>query len=608
MRILFTLFIACNFINSFGQSLNIRSCRDESTEYFIDGVRIEGVLKLPDSVIEKLEVITGSLPQNFNNWYPGVNETSEIIHENPVGKYWVYFTDKNNSIYNVNKPGEYLTQKSIDRRTKFDIDVTVQDIPVNKNYIAQIKNTGAEIVIESRWLNAVSVNIFSDEQMIAISQLSFVKDIIPVKKYRSKLEESPDIPYNNTFRLSGDAISFYGASANQFTMINGDFLHNLDYRGEGITIAVIDGGFYGVDNGIGYQSLRDKDQILGVYNFPDNNENVYFSSYHGTWVLGIMAADISGSYVGSAPDANYYLFRSEVVDSERVVEEDYWLAAAEQADFVGADIINSSLGYTTFDDSTENHTYADMDGNTTVVTKAADWAAGKGILVCNSAGNEGDSEWHYIGAPADGDSVFTIGAVDNFGNYASFSSTGPTYDGRIKPNIAVQGANFPILNPDGTIGIGGGTSFASPLAAGAAACLWQAFPEKTNMEIMQAMQKSASQFNDPDSLLGHGIPDLALAYMNLKGMETDGDGLSMQIFPNPVEDDLFLFIYNTIPDETICYIYDISGKKVFEYRLQQSDINYNAIRIDAAKGLASGVYILALDINGVVETEKIFVK
>lgn len=521
----------------------------------------------------------------------------------PIGKYWIYFTDKHASPYSVHTPSDFLSQKAINRRIKFHIDITEQDLPVNTNYITQIENAGGKIIVQSRWLNAVSAEIFSEAQLSAILQMQFVKEITPVKKYHSSIEEP--MSAQNLFRTTGNAASFYGASANQFTMINGDFLHNLGYRGEGMVIAVIDAGFAEVNTGTGYKSLWDKEQILGVYNFADNNDSVFISSYHGTYVLGIMAADIEGTYVGGAPDANYYLFRSEVSDSERIAEEDFWLAAAEQADFVGADIINSSLGYTTFDDASENHTYADMDGNTTIVTKAADWAASKGILVCNSAGNEGESEWNFIGAPADGDSVFSIGAVDNLGNYASFSSNGPTYDGRVKPNIAVQGSNFPVVYPNGTIGIGAGTSFASPLAASTAACLWQAFPEKTNMEIIDAIQKSASQYTNPDTLLGYGIPDMALAYMYLSGATLTNNGEILNAYSH--EDIVYVFIYSTIPANSEISLYDISGKMLLQETVQETDIPYNALRIDAAGALAPGTYILTINLNGSLYSKKLFV-
>lgn len=519
------------------------------------------------------------------------HEDSEIYPTENIGKYWIYFTDKNQSAFSLKNPQAFLSDKSIGRRNKMHIAITEQDLPVNTNYIEAVKQSGVSTIIQSRWLNAISVIIYSDEQLFEISQLSFVKEIQPVKKYVSK-NMNEDVIQTQHLKMADNNLSVYGASQNQFTMINGDFLHNLNLLGQGMTIAVLDAGFYAVDTGAGFESFRNKNSILDTYNFPDGNSNVYGFSSHGMYVLGIMAADNPNSYVGAAPEAEYYLFRTEVVDSERVSEEDFWLAAAEQADFLGADIINSSLGYTEFDDSTENHTYVDMDGNTTICTKAADWAASKGILVCNSAGNSAQDTWHYIGAPADGDSVFSIGAVTSTGAYALFSSTGPTYDGRIKPNIAVQGDYFPVMNPDGSVGIGAGTSFASPLAAGTIACLWQAFPEKSNMEIMDAVQKSASQYLAPDSLLGYGIPNFALAYFLLKGYPEEDDGAYIKILTNPATENFSLLIYDEISEDAQLEIFDMSGKKIISFSPNYSDSNINAITLTGINKYANGNYLM----------------
>jgi len=318
------------------------------------------------------------------------------------------------------------------------------------------------------------------------------------------------------------------------------------------------------------------------------------SSLHGTYVLSIMGADMPGKYIGASPEASFYLLRTEVVDSERVAEEDFWLAAAEFADFVGADIINSSLGYTTYDVESENHTYADMDGNTTVVTRAADMAASKGILVCNSAGNSGNDSWRYIGAPADGDSVFTIGAVDSERIPADFSSEGPTADGRVKPNISVMGDYSSVLHTDGVVYVGSGTSFSSPLAAGAAACLWQAFPEKTNWEIMEALQKSASRANNPDYKVGYGIPNMVVAYHLLKG--TDFDELTegmLSVFPNPVRDASTLVLSSTIGNGMVYRVTDMSGRIVEESVLSPSESPLNLINLNT-ETWTDGAYIISI--------------
>lgn len=531
--------------------------------------------------------------------------SSGLYSQTNAKKYWVYFTDKDHSKFSVEDPASFLSQKALERRNKYGIAVNSQDLPVNENYIQQVQAAGAGIVVTSRWLNAVSAEIYTDDQLAAISQLSCVRQITPVGRY---VYRDDDVNTPIALRTTGAVID-YGYADNQLEMISVDFLHNNGFRGKNMTIAVLDGGFMGVDTGTAYQTLWNKDQILGVHNFPDNNDSVFFSSLHGTWVLGIMAADLPGIYVGAAPDADYYLFRTEVVDSERVAEEDFWAAGAELADAVGADVINSSLGYTTFDQPSEDHTYADMDGNTTVCTIAADIAASKGILVCNSAGNEGDNAWHYIGAPADGDSVFSIGAVDDKRVYASFSSQGPTYDGRIKPNIAVQGSNFPILNPNGSISFGGGTSFASPLAAGATTCLWQAFPDRSNMEIIQAVQRSASQYNNPDNILGYGIPDYEFAYRILSGLPAEETENYFYVVTGPDNDAIYVELTSAVSTDANIRIFNVSGSEMQRYTLLPDDGFLNSyIKIDFPQHLAEGIYFITLSTETFTQTEKIFLR
>lgn len=515
-------------------------------------------------------------------------------------KFWIYFTDKNNTPYSISAPENYLSERSIQRRKKMNIDINESDIPVNKIYIDGIKylfgssySQNIEVLTESRWLNAISVKIISDEQLAYISQLPFVKKIEPVKKYIIIKDEN--IPADNSifYRLSEISENEYGGAYNQNHMIDVDFLHALGFTGQGITIAVLDGGFYGVDIGAGFQSFWQKDQIIETKNFADDNDSVFHSSTHGSNVLSIMGGDIPGDYIGSGPDAKFYLFRTEVTDSENVVEEQYWMEAAEYADFVGADIINSSLGYTTFDDSLQNHTYADMDGNTTIVTIAADKAASVGILVCNSAGNEGDAEWNYIGAPADGDSVFTIGAVDALGNYATFSSEGPTWDGRIKPNVVGQGAGTAYIEQSGIIYNGNGTSYSSPLIAGACASFWSAFPDLTNYELMQIIQSTASQSENPDFQLGYGIPSFSRAYLQLKEITIEDEQI-IHIIPNPADDVATILIngIETAPAEI--NLYDMSGKLIYSTSINLSVGKYSAVPLTGLSQLANGLYAIQL--------------
>ena len=506
-------------------------------------------------------------------------------------RYWVYFQDKEGSGYTLEHANEFLSRASLERRERQGIALTNSDLPVSGEYLQQIAQPGVHIRVVSRWLNAASVEA-SPEQLAMFATLPFVKKIEPVRTWRQEEEKVTDL---STFRQAADETSPFGQATVQNSMIGLEFLHDMGYRGENMTIAVLDGGFAGVNDGPGFAKFFDNEQILGTWNFPDANEDVYFSSLHGSYVLSIIGAELPGTYLGASPDADFYLLRTEVVDSERVAEEDFWLAGAEYADFIGADIINSSLGYTTFDEPSEDHTYADMDGNTTVATIAADMAASKGILVCNSAGNSGSDDWTYIGAPADGDSVFSIGAVDADRQYAFFSSRGPTFDGRVKPNISVMGENSAIVDPSGIVYIGSGTSFSSPLAAGASACLWQAFPDKTNWEIMQALQQSATRANDPDDYVGYGIPNLALAWFILKGTDFDGmPGEMVSIFPNPAPAQANVAVLQEVGQNQQLLVHDMQGQLVWQYQLTPASNPETIVTIDGMEAWERGMYLLSL--------------
>ncbi len=439
-------------------------------------------------------------------------------------KYWIYLTDKSGSPFTKTNPSAYLSQRAIDRRERYHIGISASDLPVSTLYLEQLRNTGIVPVVTSRWLNAVSAYL-TDEQIAEISALPFVKDITRVKKYSIEDKDAQPLQIAAFYKTGAvtDIEGVYGFAETQITQINLDTVLELGFTGDSMVIAVIDAGFLSADTAALFQSFWDKEQILGYYNFPDHNDQVFniTSGIHGSWVMSVIGGDIPDAFSGSSPDAKFYLFRTEVAENEHVVEEDYWLAAAERADSVGADVINSSLGYTTFDDGIGDHTYADLNGNTSVVTNAADMAAQKGILVCNSAGNEGDNDWHYVSMPSDGDSVFSIGAVNSSGLHAAFSGFGPTSDGRIKPNVVALGEGSAVLNPDGTYGWLNGTSFSSPLMAGACASLWQAFPAKNNMEIIDAVERSAHLYFTPNDSMGYGIPNFGIAYEILKAETVD---------------------------------------------------------------------------------------
>ncbi len=459
-------------------------------------------------------------------------------------KYRVNFTDKNNSPYSIEHPEDFLTQKAIDRRIRQGIPVVENDLPVNPSYVNAVKNTGATLLNVSRWFNMVTVMTDDTAVLNAIDALPFVLSVDKLthknpKKVKNSVkpffenETLENISGNDLYKGDSKGRSYdYGQGWNQINMVNGIALHDKGFDGAGMTIAVLDAGFLNADVLAAFDSLWMNNRILGWKDFADPlSPDIFGAHSHGSMVLSTMGAYLPGQLVGTAPQASYWLLRSEDAATEYLIEELNWVSAAEFADSVGADVINSSLAYTTFDDPSQNHTYADLDGNTAPGTIGADLAASKGILVVNSAGNWGGSPWQYIGVPADGDSVFTIGAVNSSGAYVSFSSTGPTADGRIKPDVVAQGRSSAVINPyNGSVASGSGTSFSSPITAGMVACLWQAHQEHTNAEIMEAVRQSASQYNNPDTLLGYGIPDYLKADSMLSVPVTTEITLNIKVF------------------------------------------------------------------------------
>lgn len=534
-------------------------------------------------------------------------------------KYWVRFTNRFNSPYSIENPEEFLSQRALDRRAQFNIPVVENDLPVNPQYIEAVANTGVTILNASKWFNSVTIYTTDADALEEISQLSFV---LSVSKAGGKPNEGADFVKeyfkNEAFASrpeedlqksisAGDSYD-YGEAFNQIHMLNGEVLHDMGFDGEGMMIAVLDAGFLNANQIVAFDSLWNNNQILGYRDFVNpQNPNIFGSHYHGTMVLSTMGANWPGQIVGTAPKADYWLIRTEDGDSEYLIEELNWVSGAELADSLGADIINSSLGYTTFDDPSLDHTYEDMDGNTAPVTIGADIAASKGMIVVNSAGNSGSSSWQYIGAPADGDSVFSIGAVDGSGNYAGFSSQGPTPDGRIKPNVVAQGQSSTIIDPwSGNVGSGSGTSFSSPITAGMVACLWQANPGKRNLEIMQAIQQSASQANSPDNFLGYGIPDYALAHSILTVVDHQRiPSGNLSVYPNPFDDQLAVYTLNNSSGIRKVELTDVTGKVILVYDYSSA---LNKVELTGMNELTPGFYFMKVSFESGSETRKLLKK
>ena len=516
--------------------------------------------------------------------------------------YWVGFTDKNNSEFSLSDPGKYLSERAIQRRQRQQIAIDSLDLPVNKNYIDEVQALGAELLHSSKWLNGITVKATSDSFQYKVLQLSFVKEIQLTKKIGTKSaynkwsteSESETVPIDT---------SYYGPSVSQVSTLNGQFLHNHGYRGLGMHIAILDGGFLNVDIYPAFDSLRANGQILGTKDFVNPQSNIYATHYHGMSVLSCMGGNIPGQLIGTAPEASYWLLRSEDTGTENLIEEDNWVAAAEFADSVGCDVINSSLGYSTFDDPAMNHTYAEMDGKTTRATRGANIAAKRGMLVFVSAGNEGNKSWRYISAPSDGENVIGVGAMNKDTIAASFSSYGPAYGGQTKPNVSAIGWNTYMQLSNGTLGYANGTSFSSPVMAGMAACFWQSVRHVPAAEIKKTIEKFSHLYTNPHSQLGFGVPDFERAwkfYFPLGIADLD-ESVDWLVYPNPVIDELVLQKKSTHSGKTDVAIFSTDGK----LHLQKTFFDGNRIVIDGLRQLPVGLFVLKISSESKTESFKL---
>jgi serine protease AprX len=520
--------------------------------------------------------------------------TLSVLSQSTQYKYWIQFTDKNNSPYSLEHPADYLSDRAIERRLKQGIPITENDLPVNPEYIDSLINLGLRVLNKSKWFNAVTVQTSDSLLIDTISKIDFVKtfeNVASLTKKKSSFEKFKEV-YNLYIR-DKDSYS-YGPSATQITMLNGHVLHESGFRGEGIHIAVIDAGFNSVHILPAFDSLWLNNQILGTRDFVDSDNEVFDAHQHGMVVLSIMGGNLPYQLIGTAPKAMFWLLRSEDTGSEFLVEEDNWITAAEFADSAGVDLINTSLGYSTFDDTTQNHSYSDMDGETARISIGAEIAASKGIIVVVSAGNEGENSWHYITAPADARNILAVGAVDSLGQYALFSSTGPSFDDRIKPNVSAMGQGTVVQIFSGGISLCNGTSCSAPIITGLAACLWQAKPSATNIEIIRAIEKSSHQYYSPDSLLGYGLPDFSLAMAILK-IPTQGKTIELtKIYPNPFSDQIQISLKIFSQQDVIFELTDITGKTVLIKTYRNLDLGQYQITIQSQRAIPKGLYILRI--------------
>lgn len=464
-------------------------------------------------------------------------------------KYLVEFADKNQNPFCTCRPTDFLSPQSLERRERAGISVVENDLPPNPNYIFELRKTGAEIHCTSRWLNAAAVKVAGEDTIRQIEKLPFVKKISYLGphlaarnppnralKKRRPLAEPPKIEGNN---------SVFGYATLQNSLIGTPFLYEIGARGQGIRVAVMDGGFTNVDTLPFFDRAAAENRLFSAHDFVERDDYVFEAAAHGTSVLSVMAADLPNYFVGTAPAATYFCLKTEDTGGEFPIEEVNWIAGAEWADSIGAHIVNASLGYTSFNDNSLSHKYLDLDGRTAIGSRGAAIAATKGMIICNSAGNSGDEDWRFVGIPSDAAGVIAVGSIQKNGEKSSFSSFGPTADGRIKPDLAAPGDMVLVASTSGTgINFSSGTSIASPMLAGGLASLWSAFPEKTAAEILAAAFAAASQNERPDNLLGWGVPSLDIAWLRFGGFLDDfghSNLARLSIFPQPRKKEFGLF-------------------------------------------------------------------
>lgn len=500
-------------------------------------------------------------------------------------RYFVSFKDKTNTTYTVSNPLQFLSQKSIDRRKKENFSAangyytTDEDLPVDGSYVTQVKATGAKVFFTSRWFNGVLVQTDATTAS-SIASLAFVTKVelvapgskltggrVAAKQRKQQVKQVQDLQ-----------------NFHQLQMIGVDQMHAAGYHGEGIDIAVFDDGFKGVNTLSGFQPLFSENRIKGVFNFVNNTTDIYSADDHGTATLSLLAGNLPGTYLGSAYKANFFLYQTEDPTSEYRVEEYNWAFAAERADSAGVDVISSSLGYNQFDMASMDYTYANLDGKTAICTQAARKAVLRGIAVVNSAGNEGNLSWKYIDVPADAEGVIAVGAVDAWGKRSMFSSVGPTADKRVKPDVSAMGTSDVLFTANGCCSMGDGTSFSCPLVAGLVADMRQMLPQSSAADIYDRLIKASSQYSQPDSLLGYGIPNFKWTEVAPK---KSGE---VDFFPNPVKDELKLQ-FNQINGQPFeVWVYNFTGECLF-HATESVSWGTNPYTINFSS-LACGLYLV----------------
>jgi serine protease AprX len=523
--------------------------------------------------------------------------TNWIYCQEPVYTYYyrVYFKDKGENTIGSYANEEILSTRALARRMKAGISAPdFQDLPVSKSYLDQISASGYKLHCTSKWMNTALFKTSSPLDPKQLLDFSFVSDVKIVKSpvkgslFLNKLD----------FQIEQTALPLYDRP---ISMVNGYALHDKGFDGKGVLIAILDGGFLNADLVSSLSKLHNRNGIKQTKDFVTNRIFAYNSSTHGTAVLSILAGELSGLIQGTAPGADYLLLKTEDVNSEFPCEEDFWAAGAEYADSVGADIISSSLGYFNFDDPSYNYNYSDLDGKTAFITKAAEFAASKGIIVVNSAGNERTNAWKRIIFPADGPGVIASGAVDENNFISSFSSAGPSADGRVKPDNVTMGVSVTVHTSSDLPGRANGTSFSCPVLSGMIACLLQAVPKALNSDIIEFLHTSADRHNSPDSLYGYGIPDMAVTFGKLREY-TEAPGGKTFMGPNPTTGNVEIN-FRQPPGFFTIEIISMTGKLL--WRKDFPDLVGKTLLLTELRGRDQGIYLIRITSSNSVNVHKI---
>ncbi|MDA9277111.1 S8 family peptidase [Flavobacteriaceae bacterium] len=516
----------------------------------------------------------------------------------------VFFEDKENVEAALENPISILTQKAIDRKLLHNTPIDSRDVPVNEAYITAVKNIfGITVFAKSKWMNCVYVrgdleNLETLEALAFVSHVEFADKSLNLGPIIGSNFEDKFFIENQTKSIVYD----YGAATNQVEMIAANFLHQQDFTGTDIDIAVLDSGFPGVLTNPAFETLRDQGRLLGTYNFITREETADAPSSHGSKTFSDIGGYLENEFVGTAPGASFYLYVTEDVTQENPVEEAWWVEALERADSLGVRIVNTSLGYQDYDNPAYTHSYEDLDGFTTIAARGANHAFDKGMLLLTSAGNDGQS-FGFVATPADAPGCFSIGAVDQEGVYAGFSSFGPNSSGLRKPDVMAQGVSAAVVDQNGAVDFNSGTSFSSPIMAGAIASLWQSRPEATNAQIMQIVRASAHLFDNPTDLMGYGIPNFEIAYNALQILGAQAQFLDIQfaMYPNPARDVVSFNIPSCI-DSAVVSVFTTAGQQVFS-----SEITPQQNTLDIS-GVAPGIYITKVVSGGTKNSFKLIKK